>query len=509
MSVQTLIQVRRGTTSEWSSANPTLNSGEWGYDTTTKRYKLGDGLTSWNSLLYSSIRPSSDDLVGASGIGITFAATTGIPVTIAVTGISSSQITNFNSSVSGLLPVKSIFAGNNISVTPSGDNGFIISSSGVDNNAVKDLIGSTITGVSGIAFNYNNIAKIATISLSDPTIQSTDVTDFNSAVSGLLGVKSLIQSTGIGISNNSGVQTISVTGIPSSLISDFSSSVGSVVSTELVGGSGIGLSYNSGSNSLTINTTGVSYSGHSHNWSNITDASATASLGELAYLSGVVAGTASVGRALVLDSNKDISGIRHLTSIGNLTVGGNLVVQGVTTTVNSTVVEIGDNIIRVNSSGLNTGGFEVYTGSDTKNLVWNVANNRWEFSGGNIYTSGNFIGNVSGNASTVTNGVYTSDSGTVTSTMIANDTIVNADINSSAGIVYSKLNLSNSITNNDISSSASIAVNKLASSGITFGSTIANLGNTITSLVGLSSISGTSVGSPTYLYYCVIDGGTP
>jgi hypothetical protein len=621
MSVQTLIQIRRGTASEWSSVNPTLSAGEWGYDTVTKRYKLGDGLTAWNSLLYSSIRPSSDDIVGVSGIGISFSANSGVPVTISVTGISSSQVNNFNSSVSGLLPVKSIFAGNNISVTPSGDNGFIISSSGtgMDNNAVKDLIGSTITGVSGIAFSYDNVGKTATISLSDPTIQSTDVTDFNTAVSGLLGVKSLVQSTGIGISNNNGIQTISVTGIPSSLISDFSSSVGSVVSTELIGGSGIELTYNSGSNVLTIKTTGVSYSGHSHNWSSITDASTIASLSELAYLSGVIAGTASVGRALVLDSNKDISGIRHLTSTGNLTVGGNLVVQGVTTTVNSTVVEIGDNIIRVNSSGLNTGGLEVYTGSDAKNLVWNVSNNRWEFSGGNIYTSGNFIGSLSGNASTVTNGVYTTDtgtvtstmiandtivnadinssaaisysklnlstsivntdistsaaivdtklatistagkvsnsattatnantasaivsrdasgnfsagtitaslsgnatsvtngvyttdSGTVTSTMIANDTIVNADINSSAGIVYSKLNLSNSITNNDISSSASIAVNKLASSGITFGSTIANLGNTITSFVGLSSISGTSVGSPTYLYNCVIDGGTP
>ena len=93
--------------------------------------------------------------------------------------------------------------------------------------------------------------------------------------------------------------------------------------------------------------------------------------------------------------------------------------------------------------------------------------------------------------------------------MIANDTIVNTDINSSAGIVYSKLNLSNSITNNDISSSAGIAVSKLASSGITFGSTTANLGNTINSFAGLTSISGTSSNSPTYLYNCVIDGGTP
>jgi hypothetical protein len=501
MPVQTKIQIRRGTTAEWLASIDALSQGELGYDLSLKKFKVGDGTSLWNGLPWATIIGS--DLVGSSGINISYAAGSGV-ATVSVSGLTSSSLSDFSSAVSGLLPVKNIVAGTNIAV--SGNNGtYTISTNGLDTNTVKDTIGSTITGVSGIAFNYNSTAKTATISLSDPTIQSTDVTDFNSAVSGLLGVKSLVQSTGIGIYNNNGIQTISVTGIPSSLISDLSSSIDSAVSTELIGGSGIGLSYNSGSNSLTINTTGVSYTGHSHNWSSITDASSTASLSELAYLSGVVAGTASIGRALVLDSNKDISGIRHLTSTGNVTVGGNLVVQGVTTTVNSTVVEIGDNIIRVNSSGLNTGGFEVYTGTGTKNLIWNIANNRWEFSGGDIYTSGNFIGN----ASTVTNGVYTTDTGTVTSTMIANDTIVNADINSSAGITYSKLNLSNSITNNDISSSASIAVNKLASSGIIFGSTTANLGSTITSFAGLSSISGTSVGSPTFLYNCVIDGGTP
>jgi hypothetical protein len=499
MPVQTKIQFRRSIATDWIAVNPILSAGEVGYETDSRKFKIGDGTTAWNSLAYATVLPSelnelvddrvNDLLVAGSNIEKSYSDSTNA-LTISATGVSllghthtSSEITDFNSSVSGLLPIKSITAGNNITVTPTGDNGFIVSSSGVDNNAVKDLIGSTITGVSGIAFSYDNVGKTATISLSDPTIQSTDVTDFNSAVSGLLEVKSLVQSTGIGISNNSGIQTISVTGIPSSLITDFSSSVGSVVSTELVGGSGIGLSYNSESNSLTINTTGVSYIGHSHNWSSITDASATASLVELAYLSGVVPGTASLSRALVLDSNKDISGIRHLTSTGDVTVGGNLVIQGTTTTVNSTVVEIGDNIVRVNTSGLNTGGVEVYTGSDTKHLVWNTSNNRWEFSGGDIYTSGNFIGN----ASTVTSGVYTTDTGTVTSTMIANNTIVNEDI----------------------SSSAAISVNKLASSGITFGSTIANLGNTITSFVGLTSISGTSLNSPTYLYNCVIDGGTP
>ena len=71
--------------------------------------------------------------------------------------------------------------------------------------------------------------------------------------------------------------------------------------------------------------------------------------------------------------------------------------------------------------------------------------------------TGNVTGNVSGtsgsttgNAATVTNGVYTTDTGTVTSTMIADGTIVNADINASAALAYSKLNLTGAIVNNDI-----------------------------------------------------------
>ena len=115
--------------------------------------------------------------------------------------------------------------------------------------------------------------------------------------------------------------------------------------------------------------------------------------------------------------------------------------------------------------------------------------------------TGNVTGNVSGSAGTVTNGVYTTDTGTVTSTMIANGTIVNADINASAaidktkisgtaitasdtgtvtstmiadgtivngdintsaGITYGKLSLTGGIVNTDISNTAAISLGKLA-----------------------------------------------
>jgi hypothetical protein len=49
------IQMRRGTTSEWSTANPTLASGEVGVDTTLTKFKVGNGSTAWNSLGYASL----------------------------------------------------------------------------------------------------------------------------------------------------------------------------------------------------------------------------------------------------------------------------------------------------------------------------------------------------------------------------------------------------------------------------------------------------------------------
>ena len=557
MPALTTIQLRRGSSSQWAASTNPLSQGELGLDTTINKIKIGNGTSLWSSLPWANIMGA--DFIGTSGINIAYASPSGT-VTVSVTGLSSSYLSDFNSAVSGLLPVKNIIAGTNIAV--SGDNGtFTISTNGLDTNTVKDTIGATITGVSGIRASYDNSSKVETISVTGLT--SSYISDFNSSVSGLVnGIYAPLSSpalTGVPTAPTAAADTNTtqiastafVIGQASSSnpLMDGAVSVGTsnkyaradhvhptdTTLASLAGATFTGaVSIPNGTgnfNSLTVNTTGVSLSGHTHTWSNITDASTKATLTELSYLSGVSPGTASASRALVVDVSKNLTGINAITTAGDVTVGGNLTVQGTTTTVNSTTVDIGDNIIRVNTSGLNTGGFEVYTGSNTQSLVWNTTANRWEFSGGNIYTSGNFIGSLSGNASTVTNGVYTTDTGTVTSTMIANDTIVNADINSSAAISYSKLNLSNSILNSDIGSSAAIAysklnlsgsilnadisssaaieVNKLASSGITLGSTTINLGNTTSVIAGLTSISGVSIGSPTVLINCSIDGGTP
>lgn len=44
------IQVRRGTTAQWTAANPILAAGEPGYDTTLEVFKIGNGTDHWLTL---------------------------------------------------------------------------------------------------------------------------------------------------------------------------------------------------------------------------------------------------------------------------------------------------------------------------------------------------------------------------------------------------------------------------------------------------------------------------
>ena len=64
------IQFRRGTAAEWASANPTLATGELGYETDTTQFKIGDGSTSWNVLDYSSLSAAYVDEAIANVVGL-------------------------------------------------------------------------------------------------------------------------------------------------------------------------------------------------------------------------------------------------------------------------------------------------------------------------------------------------------------------------------------------------------------------------------------------------------
>ena len=50
------IQLRRDTAANWTSSNPTLASGEFGLETDTDLFKVGNGSTAWASLGYGGIQ---------------------------------------------------------------------------------------------------------------------------------------------------------------------------------------------------------------------------------------------------------------------------------------------------------------------------------------------------------------------------------------------------------------------------------------------------------------------
>jgi hypothetical protein len=54
MPAQTVIKIRRDTSTNWSSVNPILAAGEIAFETDTDKIKVGDGSSTWSQLDYAS-----------------------------------------------------------------------------------------------------------------------------------------------------------------------------------------------------------------------------------------------------------------------------------------------------------------------------------------------------------------------------------------------------------------------------------------------------------------------
>jgi len=89
------MQQRRGTASQWTSANPILNAGEMGWESDTNKFKIGDGTNHWADLDYfidvnSTVNP-------AFGSSITFEGATSdaFETTLAVTDATADRTITF------------------------------------------------------------------------------------------------------------------------------------------------------------------------------------------------------------------------------------------------------------------------------------------------------------------------------------------------------------------------------------------------------------------------------
>ena len=77
MAVVTQIQVRRGTASQWTSTNPTLAAGEWGFETDTGKAKIGTGSANWTSLSYFGGTGTVSSITAGTGLSGGTITTTG------------------------------------------------------------------------------------------------------------------------------------------------------------------------------------------------------------------------------------------------------------------------------------------------------------------------------------------------------------------------------------------------------------------------------------------------
>jgi hypothetical protein len=82
-----ILQLRRGTSSQWSSANTRLADGEIGLETDTRQFKIGNGATGWTGLGYGGLQGP----IGATGSIPSSVATFAVTDSLTITGITSLQ----------------------------------------------------------------------------------------------------------------------------------------------------------------------------------------------------------------------------------------------------------------------------------------------------------------------------------------------------------------------------------------------------------------------------------
>jgi hypothetical protein len=123
---QNNIQIRRGTNSEWASANPTLVSGEPAFETDTSRLKIGDGLVAWSGLNYIGSKELLNIVRNDTG------ATIAAGQALYVSGIYNNSIPSVDKYIANSIS-ENLFIGLAASNISNGSTGYAVSFGQIDN----------------------------------------------------------------------------------------------------------------------------------------------------------------------------------------------------------------------------------------------------------------------------------------------------------------------------------------------------------------------------------------
>ena len=405
------IQLRRGTESQWTSANPILAQGEVAYSTDTNKIKIGNGSSTWTQLSYISSNSDqltegstnlfftterAQDAVGGmvtgnteSGISVTYDDETG-KLNFDV----SDPVLTFTGDATGSGTITNL-GNTSIELTVT-DNSHNHTASNISDftEATQDVVGDMVSSntESGVSVSYDDETGKLNFNVNDPTITlSGDV-------------------TGSATMTDLGNVTITTT-IASDSVALGTDTTGNYVAT------------------ITGTTDQISVTG-----SGSETAAVTLSLPQnIATTSSPTfsGGTLDAVRIGITNANEidTSSGNLILDSTGgtveiddNLTVSGNLTVNGTTTTINATTITVDDKNIELGSVETPTdttanGGGITLKGTTDKTFNWSDTTDSWTSSehidlanGKVIKINGSEVLSATqytGNAATVTNGVVT------------------------------------------------------------------------------------------------------
>jgi cytoskeletal protein CcmA (bactofilin family) len=515
----TTIQIRRGTASEWDTAQttlsttPVLGAGEFGLETDTMLLKVGDGTNIWgdleylngqqNTLCYNgtgstipkgsvvyisgaqganpsiSLADADAESTSSKALGITTKAiTTGntgpVGVFGRVMGVNTSGFTAGDalwlSSTSGGItnvkptqPAHQVFIGYCIKVGTSGSvfvnpqNGYeldelhdVLITSKTNNDLLtyesssglwKNKSFSTLGLVTSSSLATSTTAGI--VELFSDTVQSVAANTVSSTASRTYGIQ--VNSSGQAVVNvpwtdtNSGgtVTTVSVaTG------NGFAGTVATATSTPaitlttsvtgLLKGNGTAMSAAvagtdylappSGTSLLKANSGGALANATASDVTTLINASNITTSGTLSTTNTTASTSTSTG-SIVASGGIGVSGNAYIG--GDVVITGNVTINGTTSTLNSTTITVDDKNLELGSVTTPTditadGGGVTLKGATDKTFNWVSSTSSWTSSENLDLASGKVIKvagtqilsatQYTGNAATVTNGVYTSGS---------------------------------------------------------------------------------------------------
>ena len=187
----TRIQLRRDTSTQWAANNPTLSAGELGYETDTKRVKIGTGADAWTALSYVQT-PLGDGTTGdyvasvSGSDGVSISGTgEGATVTIANSDKGSSQNIFKNIAVSGQSTI--VADSNDDTLTVAAGTGITL-----ETNATTDTLTLTNAGVISVNGSTGTITNVALTSGKLSQFAATTSEELLGVISDETGTGSLV-----------------------------------------------------------------------------------------------------------------------------------------------------------------------------------------------------------------------------------------------------------------------------------------------------------------------------